>query len=103
VRLTGRRLVQRGVHDRRDLLLTDLRLAPPPRPHPTKALQPFVGKALPPRLDRRRRDANPRADRGVGLTVAGQQQRTRALDLAMLGGPGPGEPLEHLALTVGDL
>jgi hypothetical protein len=71
VRLAGRLFVQRGMHDLGDLLVADARLASATGPHPTKALQAILAKALAPCLDPRRRHADEGTDRGVGLTVAG--------------------------------
>ena len=53
-RLRERLFVQRGMHDLGDPLLPDARLASATGPHPAKALQALVAKALTPCLDRRR-------------------------------------------------
>ena len=58
VRLARRLLVQRHVHDLRDLLVGDRRLASPARAHPPRTPSALLGEPLAPRPHRRRRHPN---------------------------------------------
>jgi hypothetical protein len=83
-----------------DLLLGDGELAPPPRGDRTELDQTLLGKPIPSRHHRRRRNPHLRGDARVRQALPGKQQRPRPLHLPMRRGMRPAQALQNLTLAV---
>ena len=101
VGFSGRRVLQRGLHDRLDFLRRNRRLASSAFTHLPQLRQPFLGKPLPPRHHAARRHPKPCRYCGVGDALRGQQQRFRSDHLPVRCSARPRQALQNFLLAAG--
>ena len=98
MRAGRRRGPERAVDDRGFVRDRDLLRAPRAGPIRHEPGHPVGVIPIEPRRHRRPRDAQPRTDRIAGLAVGRRQHDVRALDHAVRGRPGAGQPLQAASI-----